>query len=350
MNKLPPKQFRKYYLWFSLLPILLFILFGILSSIFFFGFNTSFLLISIGFGMLGIALLSLATSIFTIIKGRKRFLNIETEIYEAEIQTALKENKPINVYWIERKGHEVTRQGYYLQMKPEGLQLEEDCIPWEGIIQPVLIFFNHYWYIAIGKEVYQEDQWNGILVLSTDVAISQIEQHMKTTVDDSAFKLWEKEQKEINESTKEWGTNTRLLLYKIGYLSFVFIVSIFIGVILELRFSGVGSMIGTLISVPAVIIGFPILFKNTIKHRFIVNKVGMGHAFGKQSFFLTWKDIITIQQVHHSIFIHFAVELENEQIENSIRVPYDAILIKKIHEMKNQYLVDIRFRDDSDSN
>lgn len=347
MKNLSPKQFRKYYLLLILFPILFFVIFGILSAVFFFGLPSSHLFIMIGWGMLAISILSLAIAIMTSIKGRKRFLNIESEIYEEEIQIALKEHKPINIYWVERKEHEVSRQGYYLQMKPEGLQIEEQCIPWEEIIQPVFVFFNQYWYIAIGKEAYQDEAWNGILVLSTDIAIAQIEKYMNTVVDDSAFKTWEKEQKEINESTKEWGVNTRLLLYKIGYISFIFIISITIGVFLELRFTGVGSMVGTLISVPAVIIGFPTLFKNTIKHRFIVNKVGMGHAFGKQSFFLTWKDIITIQQVQKYIFIHFAVEIENEQIENTIRVPFDSILLERIHEMKNRYLVDIRFRDDS---
>jgi hypothetical protein len=345
MNKLPAKQFQKAYLRWTLIPVLGFIVAAIPGLILLIIPESSAFARWIGGGFLLVSLGSLSTTFWTVGKGKKRYLNLPTELYQDELKQALDVEKKLElqVVPIARGTSSDPIQG--IVFSPLGILFGEALLTWKELSRPSTIRHQEWWYYAFGKEAYRENEWTGYLVPAFDLVADLTKHYYGEAPDDALFNVWLEEQQQIQASTFEWGKNGLLLLEKALYLTLVYATAIGIGVLLELRTdTNAGVPIATLIGVVGSMVGLPLLFSKRIKSKYLLNKIGFGHAKGKRHFFLPWDHIDTIVIDGKHLFLHFHEEQNGEFVPFTIRIAYNRVLVERMKELQTKYDVKVRIR------
>jgi hypothetical protein len=345
MNKLPAKQFQKAYLRWTLIPVLCFVVAAIPGLILLILPDLSALARWIGGGLTLVSLGSLSITFVVARTGRKRYLNLPTELYQDELKQALDIEKKLELQVVPIVSGTSADSIHGIIVSPLGVLFGEVLLTWKELSRPQTVKHQEWWYYAFGKDAYRADGWTGYLVPAFDLVADLTKHYHGEAPDDTPFNVWLEEQRQIQASTSEWGKNGLLLLEKALYLTLLFSAAIGLGVMLELRVaSGVGVPIGSLIGVIGFLVGFPLLFSKRIASKYLLNKIGFGHAKGKRHFFLPWEQLDTLVIDGKHLFLHFHEEQDGEFVPYTIRIAYDSQLIERIRTLQTEHGVKIRIQ------
>jgi|GEM_PF-2692168 len=345
MKNLPPRQFETMYnirlvvstvlMWFCLL----------LGLTFWFVPDFSTTMHRVGMVMTAITPIPLAIFLHTVIVHRRRVLSIEREIYEAELKASLGTTKTLNLFWIRlENGAEIATKTAPI-VSPEGIEFDGHLLRWNEMARPETVSYKDWWYFSFGKEPFAEQHWTGALLMAYEVVSDLTKHYRNETVDEQRMVRFNEERRLLEESTSEWGKNGLLLLEKALYLTLVFATAIGIGVMLELRTNtNAGVPLATLIGVVGSMVGLPLLFSKRIKSKYLLNKIGFGHAKGKRHFFLPWDQIDTIVIDGIDLFLHFHEEQNGEFVPFTIHIAYNRVLVERMKELQAKYDVQVRIR------
>lgn len=345
MKNMSARDFQKAYLRVALISLLVWILTGIPGLI--------LILIPefdsparwIGGGLIVVAGISLSIFIRNSIKGRKRFDNLSTEFYQEELTHSLdvEKNFDLDVIVMVLGQSKESMRGPVIS--PSGISCQTIFYNWNELARPQMILYRNAWHIAFGKDSFETEAWTGFLVPPYELIADLVKHYKNEEVDDRKFQEALEEQRQIGESTSEWGKNELLILEMAAYYLLVFATFIAFGVFLEFRIGeGAGVMIGTFLTVIGASIGYPLFFKNRIKSKYLLNKIGFGHAKGKRHFFLPWDQIDTIVIDGKHLFLHFHEEQNGEFVPFTIRIAYNRVLVERMKELQTKFDVKVRIR------
>lgn len=345
MKNLPPRQFQTMYnirlivstvlMWFCLL----------LGLTFWFVPDFSTTMHRVGMVMTAITPIPLAIFLHTVIVHRRRALSIEREIYETELKSSLGTTKTLNLFWIRlENGAEIATKTAPI-VSPEGIEFDGHLLRWNEMARPETVSYKDWWYFSFGKEPFAEQHWTGALLMAYEVVSDLTKHYRNEPIDEQRMVRFNEERRLLEESTSEWGKNGLLLLEKALYLTLLFATAIGLGVMIELRVAeGVGIPIATAIGVIGYLVGLPLLFSKRIKSKYLLNKIGFGHAKGKRHFFLPWDQIDTIVIDGKHLFLHFHEEQNGEFVPFTIRIAYNRVLVERMKELQTKFDVKVRIR------
>lgn len=349
MDHLPAKEFQKAYLRWTLIPLLCFVIFAIPGMILLVVPETGEFVRWIGGGLVLLAALSLAISIRTSIKGKKRFVNLPAEFYQDELKRSLDVERQFDLSVIPLVSGSPKEAQKAMTISPKGVAFGETALAWNELARPQTVLFQDWWYFAFGTQAYSEEGWTGFLTPAYDLIADLIKHYRGEALDDTKFQATVEEQRQIQESTSEWGKNGLLFLEMGLYYGLVFLAFIALGVALETTLGeGFGVVIGTFFILIGVAIGHPLFFKNRIKSKYLLNKIGFGHAKGKRHFFLPWDKIDTLVVDGKHLYVHFHEEQDGEGIPYTLRIASNAVLMEKIQHLIETHGVSIRIRNTSE--
>jgi hypothetical protein len=345
MNKLPAKQFQKAYLRWTLIPVLGFIVIAIPGMILLLVPELGAIARWIGGGLILLSLTSLSITIWTTIHGKKRYANLTMEFYQEELNQSLDVEKNLELPVVPVVSGQPLDSLHGFVFSPAGVSFGEVFLTWKELSRPQTARHQEWWYFAIGKEAYREEGWNGYLVPAFDLIADLIKHYYGIEPDNTLFDAWLEDQRLIQESTSEWGKNRLLLVEKGLYLTLLTLSAMGLGVMLELRVgSGAGTPIATLIVVIGSLVVFPLLFSKRIKSKYLINKIGFGHAKGKRHFFLPWEQLDTLVIEGTHLDLHFHEEQDGEFVPFTIRIAHDSVLVEKMRALQRDYGVKIRIQ------
>ncbi len=350
MKKLSPRKFQKLYFISVFTLILLWLIFIVTGVILIF-IDDNPLLDKIGITLICISFLFLISYIIIIAKGRKRILNIDEEIIEEELNKPIEELNPIKTHWIKMKPFGVEKDGRLISFSEEGLQLDEsDFILWDDIKHAELI--EHF--ITLGKEPFKEELWEGVIILVDQFSIKLLEKYLKCPLDKEVFEELQNEYVDLLESTQVWKYNWQLLIEKILFISFILFVGIITGLFFifnKILDQSIATIIVNLLTIPAILIGLPKLFKDVPKKRFMINKEGLGYSKGRYHIYIPWYGIIKININKRKINLTYRIfNQDGYESFDTFDIPRNKLLEEKISEYKDKYQLSFVLEQSIDTN
>lgn len=332
MKKLHPKTFKKVYLIGVYTSILLSITLSILGIIIFpEDIKSQTFIISIIFLVLGF--ITFAIGIVIIIKGRKRYLHLQKEIYDLELTKPIEQLNPLHVKWYKTNIYNVMKEGNTISFTDEGLVLDDiDLIPWENI--KAAEFIDDY--IALGEEPYKEELWEGIFVEIDYMAIKLLERYLGFKISTDRLEAEQERYKEILQSTEMWHYNWPLFIEKCLFILVMMLLGICVSLFIAVKGQNqsLGITIANLIVIPSLLFVYPRLFGDAWKCSFIISKEGFGYAKGRFKILFFWDDIKSVTIEKRKIIITY---VDDENDINTLEVPRNRLLVSRLKDYKTKY-------------
>lgn len=353
MKKLPAKKFHKIYLLGSFGSLLFANIFGFLGAFLIFEIEESSSKLW-GIFSFGMMLVFIFCIIGFIIWGRKRYMNLGNELYEEAFDESIKNFQPVSIGWISIDQNGEYNQGEQVILNYAGLELVEieKKLPWATFKVSTLVRVGTTWYISLGNESYQPENWDGILIYSYPKMIETLEYFWGNKINKETYDQEKVIHNDINNSTIYWRINWVLLLEKVLFVITLLTTGMGIGVYLVLNTTinmNVSIIIINILFIPIIIIGYPLMFNHRWKKCYLINKVGVGYARGRYDYFIPYSSIDEIEVLKRNIKIFYRIinQYGLETIDTFI-IPKNKYLIKQLISFQISY--DLTFEIKHESN
>ena len=339
MNKLSPVKFKKVYLigtFGSLIMFLITFLAGVIILSEDVNFKNSFM---IGIILIVLGVLFLLVTILFIVKGRKRFINLENELIELELQKPLSEINPLNFPYL-KKAYNKQEEGDNICINEEGLKLgDNEVIPWDYFKSAE--YYDQY--ISLGNTRYGKEGFDGVFLLAHPLIVSLLKRFLKVEISEERLEAQQRDYEEIVKSTVVWKYNWILLIEKILFVFVVILIGTSVGLYLivkDITDMSIGILIANILTIPTLLLWYPRRFADSISRCLMVNLEGIGYSMGRRSIFIDWFSIMKVEVTPRDVRIHYALEFDDEL------KGFDFIVIKRDEKLVNlikQYQDDYEF-------